>query len=316
MSNESSVTEFLLLGFSEVRELQLLHFVLFLVIYLAALIGNLLIITLIALEDHLHTPMYFFLMILSIIDLGSISVTIPKAMANSLMNTRLIPYPGCVAQVFFLLLFLILEVALLTVMSYDLYVAICDPLHYETVMNRGVCIQMAAISWIIGLLYATLHTGSTFSVTFCSNIIDQFFCEIPHLLKLSCSDSYLIEVGALAISGFLVIGCFIFIILSYVQIFRAVLRIPSVQGRQKAISTCLPHLIVVSMFISTGSFAYLKPTSSSPSATDLVIAVAYAVVPQMMNPVIYSMRNREIKAMLWKMIDQRIFSKEKLIFHQ
>ncbi|XP_005286796.1 olfactory receptor 14A16-like [Chrysemys picta bellii] len=313
MSNQTTMTEFLLLGFSDVPELQILHFVVFLLLYLTSLLGNLLIITAIALNHQLHTPMYFFLMNLSILDLGSISVTIPKSMANSLMNTRVISYSGCVAQVFLFLFFASADFAILTVMAYDRYVAICQPLHYETVMNRRACVQMAASAWISGILYSAVHTGNTFAISFCGgNVVDQFFCEIPQLLKLACSDSDLSEVGFLIFSVCLSSSCFVFIIVSYVQIFKAVLRIPSEQGRHKAFSTCIPHLIVVSLFICIGTFAYLKPTSNSASGLDLVLAVLYSVLPPMMNPIIYSMRNKELKGALSKLIGWRLFSKNKM----
>ncbi|XP_050791446.1 olfactory receptor 14A16-like [Gopherus flavomarginatus] len=299
MSNQTTLTEFLLLGFSEVREFQILHFVVFLVIYLAALVGNILIFTVIVFDHNLHTPMYFFLMNLSILDLGSISVIVPKSMANSLMNTKSISYAGCIAQVLFLVSLVGADFSLLTTMAYDRYVAICQPLHYETMMNSRACVQMVAGAWIGGILNSVLHTGNTFALTFCGgNMVDQFFCEIPQLLKLACSDSYLSEVGVLVFSSCLVLGCFIFITVSYVQIFKSVLRIPSEQGRNKALSTCLPHLTVVSLFVCTTIFAYLKPTSSSPSALDLVMAVLYSVLPPIMNPIIYSMRNKEMKAAL------------------
>ncbi|XP_053903677.1 olfactory receptor 14A16-like [Malaclemys terrapin pileata] len=299
MSNRTTVTEFLLLGLSDVQELQILHFVLVLVIYLVALVGNLLIFMAIAFDHHLHTPMYFFLMNLSIIDLGSISVTVPKSMANSIMNTKAISYAGCVAQVFFLFFFLGADFSLLTSIAYDRYVAICQPLHYERMMNSRTCVQMAAGAWISGILNSVLHTGNTFALTFCGgNIVDQFFCEIPQLLKLSCSDSYLSEVGVLAFGACLFLGCFVFMIVSYVQIFKSVLRIPSEQGRHKAFSTCLPHLTVVSLVVFTGAFAYLKHTSSSPYALDLVVAVLYSVLPPIMNPIVYSLRNKKMKAVL------------------
>ncbi|XP_039355335.1 olfactory receptor 14A16-like [Mauremys reevesii] len=310
MSNRTTVTEFLLLGFSDVRELQILHFMVFLLIYLAALLGNLLIIAAVALDHHLHTPLYFFLANLSIIDLGSISVTIPKSMINSLMNTRSISYPGCVAQVFLFVVFIAADLALLTIMAYDRYVAICQPLYYERVMNRRACVQMAASAWITGIVYSALHTGNTFSLPFCqSNVISQFFCEIPQLLKITCSDSYLIEVALLAFSFFLGLNCFVFIIVSYVQIFNTVLRIPSEQGRNKAFSTCLPHLTVISLLLCTAMFDYLNFTSSSASNLDLFVGVLYAVMPPMMNPIIYSMRNKEIKAALKKLIVWRLFTK-------
>ncbi|XP_014452476.2 olfactory receptor 14C36-like, partial [Alligator mississippiensis] len=173
-------------------------------------------------------------------------------------------------------------------MAYDRYIAICKPLHYEIIMNRRACIQMAACAWAAGVMYSALHTGSTFSLPFChSNIINQFFCEIPQLLKLSCSDTYRRELAALVFSLCLALGCFAFIVVSYVQIFTAVWRIPSEQGRQKAFSTCIPHLIVVSLLLSTGSISYLKPVSDSSSPLDLLAAVLYSVVPPLMNPVIY-----------------------------
>ncbi|XP_044842561.1 olfactory receptor 14C36-like [Mauremys mutica] len=310
MSNQTTLTEFLLLGFSDIWELQILHFVVFLMIYLAGMIGNLLIIAAIALDHHLHTPMYFFLMNLSILDLGSISVTVPKSMVNSLMNTRSISYPGCVTQVFLFVVFTGTDLALLTIMAYDRYVAICQPLHYEIVMNRRACVQMAASAWISGIVYSALHTGNTFRLPFCqTNVIHQFFCEIPQLLKLACSDSYLSEVGLLTFGMFLGLNCFVFIILFYVQIFKAVLRIPSEQGQRKTFSTCLPHLTVVSLFLFTGFYEYMKPTSSSESGLDLMMGVLYSLVPPVMNLIIYSMRNKEIKAALKKLFVWRLFTK-------
>nr|XP_025954674.1 olfactory receptor 14A16-like [Dromaius novaehollandiae] len=303
MSNSSFLTEFLLLGFANTRELQLLHFTLFLGIYLAALLGNSLIITAVACDHRLHTPMYFFLLNLSILDLGTISTTVPKSMANSLWDTRAISYSGCAAQVFLFVFLFGGEYSLLTVMAYDRYVAICRPLHYGTLMGSRACVKMAAAAWASGFLHALLHTASTFSIPLCQgNVVDQFFCEVPQILKLSCSDSYLREAGLLVVSLCLVFGCFIFIVLSYVQIFTAVLRIPSEQGRHKAFSMCLPHLAVVSLCVSTGMFAYLKPPSISSPALDLVVAVLYSVVPPAVNPLIYSMRNKELKDALKRLI--------------
>uniref|UniRef100_A0A8C4WTA0 Olfactory receptor n=1 Tax=Gopherus evgoodei TaxID=1825980 RepID=A0A8C4WTA0_9SAUR len=309
MSNRTTMTEFLLLGFSEVWELQILHFV----VYLAALMENCLIFMAIAFTHRLHSPMYFFLMNMSILDLdlGSISVIVPKSMANSFMNIMSISYAGCVAQIFFLLFLLGADFSLLTIMAYDRYVAICQPLNYEALMNCRACVKMAAGAWISGILFSVLHTGNTFALTFCrGNMVDQFFCEIPQLLKLTCSDSYLSEIGVLAFTVCLVLGCFVFIILSYVQIFKSVLRIPSEQGQHKALSTCLPHLTVVSLFVCSGAFAYLKPTSSSPSALDLVVAILYSVLPPIMNPIIYSMRNKEIKVALRRLTGWRLFTQE------
>ncbi|XP_074882949.1 olfactory receptor 14J1-like [Buteo buteo] len=296
MSNSSSITQFLLLAFADTRELQLLHFWLFLGIYLAALLGNGLIIIAVACDRHLHTPMYFFLLNLSLLDLGSISTTVPKSMANSLWDTRDISYAGCTAQVFFFLFLMSVEYFLLTLMAYDRYVAICKPLHYGTLLGSRACAHMAAAAWGSGFLYAVLHTANTFSLPLCQgNAVDQFFCEIPQILKLSCSDSSLREVGLLGVSALIFWGCFVFIVLSYVQIFRAVLRIPSEQGHHKVFSTCLPHLAVVSLYVSTATFAYLKPPSISSHSLNLVVGVLYSVVPPAVNPLIYSLRNQDLK---------------------
>ncbi|XP_064359792.1 olfactory receptor 14C36-like [Dromaius novaehollandiae] len=311
MSNSSSLNQFLLLAFVDTWKLQLLHFSLFLGIYLAALLGNGLIITAVACDHRLHTPMYFFLLNLSLLDLGSISTTVPKSMANSLWDTRAISYSGCAAQVFLLAFFLSTEYSLLTVMAYDRFIAICRPLHYGMLMDSRACVKMAAAAWASGFLNALLHTGSTFSIPLCQgNAVEQFFCEIPQILKLSCSDSYLRELGVLVISVCLVFGCFIFVVLSYVQIFTAVLRIPSEQGQHKAFSMCLPHLAVVSLFVITAMFVYLKPPSISSPSLDLVAAVLYAVVPPTVNPLIYSMRNKELKDTLKKLIQLVLFQQQ------
>ncbi|XP_065496237.1 olfactory receptor 14J1-like [Caloenas nicobarica] len=308
MSNSSSITQFLLLAFTDTRELQLLHFWLSLSIYLAALLGNGLIITTIACDQHLHSPMYFFLLNLSLLDLGSISITVPKSMANSLWDTRVISYAGCAAQVFFVCFLFGAEYSLLTIMSYDRYVAICKPLHYRTLLGSRACVHMAAAAWASGFLNALLHTANTFSLPLCKgNALDQFFCEISQILKLSCLDTYLRELGLIMVSACLVFMCFIFIVFSYMQILRAVLRIPSEQGRHKAFSTCLPHLAVVSLFVSTLIFAYLKPRSVSSLLLDLVVSLLYSVVPPAVNPLIYSMRNQELKDALRRLI-QSFFS--------
>ncbi|KAM3654183.1 olfactory receptor 14C36-like [Ammospiza maritima maritima] len=303
MSNSSSISHLLLLALADTRQLQLLHFCLLLGISLAALLGNGLIISAVACGHHLHTPMFFFLLNLALSDLGSICTTVPKAMHNSLWDTSTISYSGCAAQLFFLVFFISLEVSLLTIMCYDRYVSICKPLHYGTLLGSRACAHMAAAAWASAFLYSLLHTANTFSLPLChGNALDQFFCEIPQILKLSCSNSYLRELGLLAVSVFVASSCFVFIVFSYVQIFRAVLRIPSEQGRHKAFSTCLPHLAVVSLFLSTGSFAYLKPSSISSPSLDLALSVLYSVVPPVLNPLIYSLRNQELKAAVWTLI--------------
>ncbi|XP_027765493.1 olfactory receptor 14C36-like, partial [Empidonax traillii] len=214
-------------------------------------------------------------------DLGCICTTVPKAMHNSLWDTTTISYSGCAAQVFFFVFFISAEFYFLTIMCYDRYVAICKPLHYGTLLGSRACAHMAAAAWASGFLNALLHTANTFSLSLCQgNALGQFFCEIPHILRLSCSHSgYLRETGLTGVTSILSLGCFVFIVFSYVQIFRAVLRIPSRQGRHKAFSTCLPHLAVVSLFVSTGVFAYLKPPSISSPSLDLSLSVLYSVVP-------------------------------------
>ncbi|PKU32355.1 hypothetical protein llap_17338 [Limosa lapponica baueri] len=255
MSNNSSITLFLLLEFADTRELQLLHFCPFLGIYMAALLGNGLIITATACDHHLHTPIYFFL--LSLLNLGSSSTTVPRSMVNSLWDTRTISYAACATQLFLFVFLIAAEFYLLTVMSYDCYVAICKPLHYRALLGSRACVHMAAVAWGSVFLTVLLHTANTFSLPLCQgNVLDQFFREIPQILKLSCSNTdYLREVCLLIFSSLLAILCFVSIVVSYVQIFRAVLRIPSEQGWHKAFSMCLPHLAVVSLFIRTAIFA-------------------------------------------------------------
>ncbi|XP_056371530.1 olfactory receptor 14I1-like [Oenanthe melanoleuca] len=303
MSNSSSISHFLLLPLADTQQLQLLHFCLFLGISLAALLGSGLIISAIACGHHLHTPMFFFLLKLALTDLGCICTTVPKAMHNSLWDTRNISYSGCAAQLFFFVFFTSAELSLLTIMCYDCYVSICKPLHYGTLLGSRACAHMAAAAWASGFLYSLLHTVNTFSLPLChGNALGQFFCEIPHILKLSSSDSFLREFALIAISVCLLFGCFVFIIFSYEQIFRAVLRIPSEQGQHKAFSTCLPHLAVISLFVSTSSFAYLKPPSISSPSLDLSLSVLYSVVPPALNPLIYSLRNQELKAAVWTLM--------------
>ncbi|XP_048785779.1 olfactory receptor 14J1-like [Lagopus muta] len=315
MPNSSSISQFLLLALADTRQLQLLHFWLLLGIYLAALLGNGLISTAVACHHRLHTPMYFFLLNLALLDLGCISTTLPKAMANALWDTRHISYAGCVAQVFFFLFLFSAEYCILTIMSYDRYVAICKPLHYGTLMDSRACATMAAAAWATGALFALLHTANTFSQPLChGNAVDQFFCEIPQILQLSCSASdYYRETVFIEVSVLAILGCFIFIVVSYVQMFRVVLRMPSEQGRHKAFSTCLPHLTVVSLFVSTDFLAYMKPPSISSPSLDLVVSFLYSVVPPTLNPLIYSMRNQELKDAVRKMMSWTNFSRDRLL---
>uniref|UniRef100_F6S4J5 Olfactory receptor n=1 Tax=Ornithorhynchus anatinus TaxID=9258 RepID=F6S4J5_ORNAN len=292
MANGTEVTEFLLLGFLEVQELQLVHATLFLLIYLAALTGNLFIVAVTTLDRHLHTPMFFFLRHLSVLDLCLISVTGPKSFFNSVTNNNAISFQGCILQVFFFVSAVVSEVALLTVMSYDRYAAICHPLLYEIIMNRGVCGKMAATSWLSGGLSGLMHTATTFSEPFSG----------PNLLKLSGPQGNISEYSLTVLSASSFTICFSYITVSYIRIFSAVLKMPSAEGRSKAFSTCLPHLIVVTFFISTGVSEYLIPSSNCPTGLDLLLSVSYSMVHPALNPVIYSLRNQAVKAALRRML--------------
>ncbi|XP_028912978.1 olfactory receptor 14A2-like [Ornithorhynchus anatinus] len=303
MNNHTSVTRFLLLGFSEVRELQLVHTALVLLVYLAALTRNLLVVTITTLDRHLHTPMYFFLRNLSILDLCLISVTVPKSILNSMSQNRSISFLGCVFQVLLVILFAASEMFVFTVMPYDRYVAICSPLRNEVVMGRGACVKMVVTSWFSGGLLGVVFSTGVSSLPFCdSHEVQQFFCDIHSLLKISCSEKHVAEdisIAMRAASGFFSFG---FVVLSYIHIFLAVLRMPSSDGRSKAFSTCLPRLVVFTLFITTGSFAYLTPPSASPSTLDLLVSVFYMVVPPNLKPLIYSLRNWDMKATLGRVL--------------
>ncbi|XP_074074648.1 olfactory receptor 14A16-like [Macrotis lagotis] len=303
MHNQTTITSFLLMNFSDNWELQILHAIIFFLIYLAALMGNLLIILVTTIDHHLQTPMYFFLKHLSFIDLCYISVTVPKSILMSLTHRNSISITECATQIYCIVLFISAELSLLTVMSYDRYAAICHPLQYEILMNRGACVQMATATWVSGNLAGIMHTVSIFSIPFCkANVLGQFFCEIPHLLKLSCLQPNLAEIGSIITTTILGLGCFFCVVTSYVYIFSTVLRMPSIDGRSKAFFTCLPHLVVTMVFVTTAFVAHVKPTSDTPSLTDLLVSVFYVVVPPTLNPVIYSLRNKDMKEALGKLL--------------
>uniref|UniRef100_A0A8C6DEF4 Olfactory receptor n=1 Tax=Moschus moschiferus TaxID=68415 RepID=A0A8C6DEF4_MOSMO len=312
MANVTTMSGFLLMGFSNNRELQILHALLFLLIYLLTLAENLLIIAITTLDQHLQTPMYYFLKHLSLLDLSFISVTVPQSIENSLTGNGYIAHGQCILQVFFFTSLAWVEVAILTVMSYDRYAAICLPLHYEVIMDPRACKRVMIAVWLSGGISGILYTAATFSITFCrAKIIHQFFCDIPQLVKLSCSSDYLGVIGVAAFMTVLAFICFISIVLSYVQIFPTVLRIPSAEGRSKAFSTCLPHLFVVSFFLCTGIFEFLRPTSDSPTASDIIISIFYTVVPPTLNPMIYSLMNEAMKGALRKLLLGGEFNRKK-----
>ncbi|XP_055988202.1 olfactory receptor 14J1-like [Sorex fumeus] len=302
-----TMSGFLLMGFSAKPELEIFYASLFLVLYLLALAGNMLIITTTSLDDSLQSPMYFFLKHLSLLDLCYISVTVPRFIYNSFMNSGNIFLWECIVQVFAFTLCAVAETAMLTVMSYDRYVAICLPLRYDVIMDVRTCVHGVAGVWVSGAISGAMHTAATFSIHFCGpRVIHQFFCDIPQLLRLSCSKEYLGEIGVTAFVAFLALLCFTFIGFSYVHIFSSVLRMPSAEGRAKAFSTCLPHLVVVILFLSTCAFEYFKPHSNSPTALDIFLTILYTVVPPTINPMIYSLRNKAITSAMSKVFQKRL----------
>ncbi|XP_004464002.1 olfactory receptor 14C36-like [Dasypus novemcinctus] len=314
MPNSTTVTEFLLTRFSDVWELRVLHAMLFLLTYLATLMGNLLIVTVITINWKLHTPMYFFIRNLSVLDMCYISVTVPKACVIFLLDNMAISMAGCTAQIFFVVAFVAVEFLFLTIMAGDRYVAICQPLHYPVVMKPQVCVQMTLASIFSGLVHSGFHTGSTFRLPFCqSNVVHQFFCDMPSLLKLSCSDTLnneiLIFISSVVVAG----GCFAFIIMSYFHIFSTVLKFPNRGEQGKAFSTCVPHIFVVTIFVSSAVTVYVKPTSSSPTYQDMLTSVFYSIVPPFLNPIIYSLRNKQIKEAVKRVMRRKLYSGKNII---
>ncbi|XP_040589868.1 olfactory receptor 14A2-like [Mesocricetus auratus] len=312
MSNVTVITGFILMGFSDIKALQTLCGVFFLVMYMAALISNLIIITLITLDLHLQTPMYFFLKNLSMLDVFFVSVPIPNFFINSLTHNNSISILGCVFQVFLMTPFAAGEVFILTIMSYDRYVAICSPLHYQTLMSSDTCLLMVTVSWAIGILIGAIYTAGTFSMPFCgSNVISQIFCDIPSLLSMLCSKTLVVIYSSLGIGVCVGMFCFICVVISYSYIFSTVLKIPTTKGQSKAFATCIPHLTVFTVFIATACFVYVKPPSYVPSITDRVFSVLYTVLPPTLNPVIYSLRNTDVKCAL-RRLQQNLYPRASL----
>ncbi|XP_004482437.1 olfactory receptor 14C36-like [Dasypus novemcinctus] len=309
MPNSTTVIEFLLTRFSDVWELRLLHSMIFLLMYLASIMGNSLIVTVTTLDQSLHTPMYFFLRNLSVLDMCYISVTIPKACFIFLLDNRVISMVGCADQVFLMIFFATAEMLLLTIMAHDRYVAICHPLHYPMIMNPRFCVQMTLASVLSSVVYSGFHTGNTFRLHFChSNVVHQFFCDIPTLMNLSCSDTLSNEI-IIFISGVIVlIGSFNFITRSYIHIFSTVLKLPTRKERGKAFSTCVPHILVMTIFVISVAAVYMKPTSHSPKILDMITSFFYTIVPPFMNPIIYSLRNKQIKEAVRRITRRKLYS--------
>ncbi|XP_006996392.3 olfactory receptor 1f45-like [Peromyscus maniculatus bairdii] len=308
--NQSSVSEFLLLGLSrQPQQQQQLLFLLFLIMYLATVLGNLLIILAIGTDSRLHTPMYFFLSNLSFVDVCFSSTTVPKVLAIHILRNQAISFSGCLTQLYFLCVLAVMDNFLLAVMAYDRYVAICHPLHYTTKMTHQLCVLLVVGSWVVSSMNALLHTLLMARLSFCAdNIIPNFFCDSTHLLKLSCSDTHLNELMILFVAGLLLISPFVCILVSYVLIACAILRVSSPSGRWKAFSTCSSHLAVVSLFYGTIISLYFNPSSSHSAGKDTASAVMYTVVTPMLNPFIYSLRNKDMKGALRKVLTMKFSS--------
>ncbi|XP_062975591.1 olfactory receptor 1F1-like [Elgaria multicarinata webbii] len=296
--NQTRISEIVLLGISAQPEYQVLLFLLFLSIYLLAVLGNLLILLLIRFDDHLfHTPMYFFLSNLSLVDTIFVSTTVPKILVNLMSQTKTISYRGCLTQMYFFLTFGNTDNFLLACMAYDRYVAICRPLHYSMVMSHKCCLLLASGSWIISALHSLLYTLLISRLSFCTPWeIPYLFCDAYPLLELSCSDTKLIKTLVQTEGVLDILGPFILIIFSYTQIFCTITKLPTTAGKCKAFSTCGSHLAVVVLFYGTISCLYLQPASAYSAQKGTFISLLYAVVIPMLNPFIYSLRNRDIKA--------------------
>ncbi|XP_074049514.1 olfactory receptor 14C36-like [Macrotis lagotis] len=291
MSNITTImTEFLLLGFSDTQALKILYSLLFFLLYSSSLMGNLLIVIITIFDRRLHTPMYFFLRNFSIVDACYISVTVPLASINSLLNNRVISYSGCAAQVFLLIFLAYFEITLLTVMAHDLYFAICHPLHYTVIMRSSVCMKMTLTCLVTVLFYSAFYTCYTFRLSSCqSNVIHQFSCDIYSLLT---QDLLLRDISSILSLG---VGCFGFIIASYSRIFSTLFRFPMKEQKSKAFSTFLPHIIVISLFVLSICIVYLQPTSESGSIKDIIFSISYTILIPFLNPIIYSLWNYQIK---------------------
>ncbi|XP_011285061.1 olfactory receptor 10A3 [Felis catus] len=310
--NQSSVVEFILLGFSNFPELQEQLFGVFLVVYLGTLMGNAIIIVIISLEQSLHVPMYLFLQNLSVVDVSFSAVIMPEMLVVLSTEKTLITFAECFAQMYFLLLFGGTECFLLGAMAYDRFAAICHPLSYPMIMNKRVFMKLVMFSWVSGIMVATVQTTWVFSFPFCGpNEINHLFCETPPVLELACADTFLFEIYALTGTILIVMVPFVLILLSYIRILFAILKMPSATGRQKAFSTCASHLTSVTLFYGTANMTYIQPKSGYSPETKKVMSLSYSLLTPLLNPLIYSLRNSEMKRALMKLwrrkVDSHIF---------
>ncbi|KAM4652133.1 LOW QUALITY PROTEIN: olfactory receptor 5A2-like [Discoglossus pictus] len=310
IENHTTIKEFILVGLTEHSEIHLLLFVLFLFIYIICLIGNFCIIITYKFSPSLHTPMYFHLSNFSFLEICYVSSTIPKMLSNLLSDKKTISFYGCAVQMFLFLLLGSTECYMLAAMAYDRYNAICHPLLYNFIMDRRMCIQLITGSYVIGAVNALVHTALTFTSPFCgSTQINHFFCDIPPLLKLLCSDTWINEIIIFFISGAVIVGSFLLTMISYTQIVSTIINIRTASGKKKAFSTCASHFIVVTIFYGSGIFMYMK--SSYSMNQDRIIAVMYAVIAPLLNPFIYSLRNSEVKIAFKKAYRRRFWELNK-----
>ena len=306
MKTNFTVTEFVFLGLSSQPKVQLILFIIFLFFYLLTMAGNIIIVTIIQIEPHLQTPMYFFLTNLSFLDICYTSTNVPQMLSNMVGKKKTISFSRCAAQMYFSLSFGMIECVLLGVMAYDRYVAICHPLHYTIIMDQNTCVQLAAISWSSSFLSSMIINILTLSLPYCGpNVLNHFFCEVPSVLRLACTDTSLTEMVVFIFSIIIVFIPFLLIVVSYTQIVLSVLRMRSASGRHKALSTCASHLTVVALFYGTAIFMYMRPQSKSSRAGGKIIAVFYTVITPMLNPLIYSLRNQDVKGALRRAITKQ-----------
>uniref|UniRef100_A0A8C8YHT3 Olfactory receptor n=1 Tax=Prolemur simus TaxID=1328070 RepID=A0A8C8YHT3_PROSS len=305
MENSTEVTEFILLGLTDAPELQVPLFLIFTFIYLINMVGNLGMILLILLDSHLHTPMYFFLSNLSLVDFCYCTAVTPKVMAGLLIGDKVISYNACAAQMFFFVSLATVENFLLASMAYDRFAAVCKPLHYTTTMTTSVCACLAIGSYVYSFLNASIHIRNTFSLSFCtSNLVHHFFCDLPAVLALSCSDRHVSELILVFVASFNIFFGLLVILISYLLIFTTIMKMHSAAGYQKALSTCASHLTTVSIFYGTAIFMYSQPSSSHSMDTDKIASVFYTMVIPMLNPLVYSLRNKEVKCAFKKVVEK------------
>ncbi|NXL90368.1 O10A7 protein, partial [Alectura lathami] len=302
--NLSSPTSLLLLGFSGAYKAQVTLCLGFLLIYLVTLLGNMLVMTLIWLDTRLHSPMYYFLGHLSFLDICYSSVTLPKILKDSFSPQKTISFVGCITQIYFFLWFGGSECVLLAAMAYDRYLAICHPLHYAALMSKKICLCLVAVSWLSGSFSSLIQALLTVHLHFCvSKVINHLFCEIPFLLDVSCSTNALLKTVSYALAGIIAVGSFLLTLVSYIHILWAVLQ--KGVGGPKVFATCTSHLTVVALFFGTGAVAYLVPQSHSSKEVDKILALLYAIVTPMLNPIIYSLRNSEVRGAIRRALRRR-----------